>query len=126
MSHFRDHAVNRIRFPFGRLHRVAVLLAVATAGCTSPWWNSLLDPSQVGNFRENIVNEIQQTISFRDSPSGIAGAVEPTPDDLVQTVQEYEIGVGDALSIRMLDFLLRDVESEFTPIVDELGYIVIP
>ncbi len=102
---------------------VAILLL---SGCASVWWNSLLDPSQVGNFHENIVSEIQQTISFRDSPSGIPGATDPTPEDLVQTVEEYETGVGDQLSIRILDLLQRDVESEFRPIVDELGYIHVP
>ncbi len=103
----------------------AVFLAACT-GCASSWWNSFLDPTQVGNFRDNNVNEIQQTISFRDTPAGVPNAVDPTPDDLVQTVQEYQIGVGDALSIRILDFIARDTESEFTPVVDELGYIFVP
>jgi polysaccharide biosynthesis/export protein len=102
-------------------------LAALAAGCISnAWWNSFLDPTQVGNFHDSAVSEIQQTISFRDTPPGIAGSTDPTPDDLVQTVSEYEVGVGDQLSIRMLDFIARDVETEFTPTVDELGYIDIP
>lgn len=96
------------------------------AGCASPWWNSFLDPTELGGFRENSVHEIQRTISFRDKPRGIPGATEPVPEDLVATVENYRIGPSDMISIRMLDFLARDVESEFAPTVDELGYIHIP
>lgn len=96
-------------------------------GCASVWWNSFLDPSQVGNFHDNdAVNEIEQAISFRDTPGGIVGATDPTPEDLVQTVEEYQISVGDQLNIRVLDLLERGAESEFSPTVDELGYIHIP
>ena len=60
------------------LPRAAVpILLVLTTGCASVWWNSFLDPSQVGNFHDNnVVNEIQQTISFRDTPGGVPGATE--------------------------------------------------
>lgn len=103
-----------------------ILILLLSAGCVSPWWNSFLDPSQVGNFRNHTVTEIQHTIGFCDTPPGVPGAGDPTPDDLIQPVEEYQISVGDSLSIRMLDFLMRDVESEFTPTVDELGYIILP
>ena len=56
----------------------------------------------------------------------IPDATDPTPEDLVQVVEEYQLGVGDVVSIRVLDFLERGVESEFTPTVDELGYINVP
>jgi protein involved in polysaccharide export with SLBB domain len=105
---------------------VCTWAVVVAPGCASVWWNSLLDPSQVGNFHENIVSEIQQTITFRDSPGGIPGATDPTPEDLIQTVEEYRIGVNDQLVIRILDLLERGVESEFRPTVDELGYIILP
>src|SRR5690606_41774570 len=82
----RRAAPSHTPFPYTPLFRSWLLLPLLSAGCASPWWNSFLDPSQVGNFREsNIVNEIQQTISFRDTPPGVAGATDPTPEDLVQT-----------------------------------------
>lgn len=96
------------------------------AGCISPWWNGFLTPHEVGNFRDNRVNEIQRAISFRDKPLGIAGAVDPTPEDLVASVEEYTIGAGDQLSIRLLDFFQLNMESEIQPVVDELGYIDVP
>jgi len=104
------------------------VLAVAclVSGCASPWWNSFLDPTQIGNFREDRVMEIRKTISFRDKSTGVPGATDPVPADLVATVETYKIGPGDTVSIRLLDFLARDVETEFTPQVDELGYIDIP
>jgi len=79
-----------------------------------------------GNFRENRVNEIQQSISFRDKPLGVPGASDPTPEDLVASVAEYQIGPGDGVSIRLLDFLQLGTETELQLIVDELGYIDIP
>ena len=102
----------------------ALLLTLpCCAGCPGAWWNSFLDPTQVGNFRENVVNEIQDTISFEDTPTGIPNAVDPTPDDLVAYVDAYRLGPGDTLQIRILDFLVYGTESEFTLQVDALGYI---
>lgn len=101
----------------------ALGLLLLSPGCTSPWWNAFLSPQEVGNFRENRVNEIQKSISFRDKPLGVPGASDPGPDDLVANVEEYKIGPGDTLSIRLLDFLQIGTESEFQPLVDELGFI---
>lgn len=113
------------------VHRLSAAFLVSAAcvagtGCVSPWWNGFLTPHEVGNFRDNRVNEIQRAISFRDKPLGIAGAVDPTPEDLVASVEEYKIGAGDALSIRLLDYFQIGTENELTPIVDERGYINVP
>lgn len=113
------------------VHRLSAAFLVSAAcvagtGCVSPWWNGFLTPHEVGNFRDNRVNEIQRAISFRDKPLGIAGAVDPTPEDLVASVEEYKIGAGDVLSIRLLDFFQLGAENELTPLVDERGYIHIP
>ena len=113
---------------------LAVLGALAVAGCDSAgdpaisdaWWNSFLDPTKTGNFREDKVQEIRKTISFRDQAPGIPGAVDPTPDDLVAHVEEYKIAPSDTIQITILDFLIPDAESGFQPTVDELGYIHIP
>ncbi len=115
-----------MRMPGKRTRGLIAAIPLLCAGCVSAWWNAFIDPTQLGNFRENVVNEIQQTISFRDKPSGIPNAVDPTPDDLVAVVEEYEIGPGDVVQIRMLDFLARDAESEFVLTVDELGFIDVP
>lgn len=118
--------VNRIycRRTVGRC--LSLLVCLSATGCVSPWWNAFLSPHELGNFRENRVNEIQRSISFRDRPLGIPGAADPTPDDLVALVEEYRFGPGDMLSIRLLDFIAIGAESELTPTVDELGYIDMP
>ncbi len=105
---------------------LSLLVCLSATGCVSPWWNAFLSPQELGNFRENRVNEIQRSISFRDRPLGIPGAADPTPDDIVAVVEEYRIGPGDVLSIRLLDFIAIGAESELTPMVDELGYIDMP
>jgi protein involved in polysaccharide export with SLBB domain len=103
-----------------------MLIALSlSAGCVSPWWNSFLNPTKLGNFRENRVTEILRSVSFRDKPAGIAGAEDPKPKDLIATVEPYEVGPGDLLEIRILDLLAPDTEAQFQPRVDELGRIVV-
>jgi len=120
----RPHGRNYFSMPLQGWLVLAVWLPAT--GCVSPWWNAFLSPQEVGNFRENRVNEIQQSISFRDKPLGISGAVDPTPDDLIATVEEYMIGPNDVLSVRLLDFIQLGYESELTLRVDELGYVHVP
>ncbi len=111
------------------IRRVALLWTVvlAGAGCenglSNAWWNAFLDPTAVGDYRHNMVMDIQRSISFRDTPVGIVGAEDPKPSDLVADVEEYEIGPGDTLQITLLDFVQLGVESAVSPTVDELGYI---
>lgn len=105
---------------------LALAPAILSAGCTSPWWNSFLDPTQVGNFHKSVIKEIQDTVSFEDKPSGIPNAVDPTPDDLVATIEDYRVGPGDVFQVTMLDFLSRGSQSEFILTVDDLGYIDVP
>ena len=107
------------------------ILAVCSVGCGSgcisnAWFNSFLDPTQTGNFRENVVHEIQRTISFRDNPSGIVGAEDPRPEDLVAVIEEYRIGPGDTLRLRLLDFLQVNFETELVVTVDEVGNLDLP
>lgn len=118
---------HRKRFGIDALGYLATVMACSSTGCISnSWWNAFLDPTQPLS-RENSVNEIQDAISFRDKPMGIPGAVAPTAEDLVATVEPYRFGPGDQLSIRMLDFLQPGTESEFTPTsVDDVGYVHIP
>ncbi|GMU21773.1 MAG: hypothetical protein AMXMBFR13_18620 [Phycisphaerae bacterium] len=106
--------------------RGLVWVPLLCTGCVSAWWNSFLDPSAVGNYRDSEVIEIQSSISLRDQPAGVPGAADPIPEDLVAYVEEYRIGPGDALVIRLLDFLQLGAETELTLIVDELGSINMP
>jgi len=102
---------------------VSLLPVVLSSGCASAWWNGFLDPTQVGNFRESVITDIQDTASFEDKPSGIPNAVDPTPDDLVATVENYRVGPGDLFQITLLDFMARGAQSEFVLNVDDLGYV---
>ncbi len=104
----------------------ALVLSSLLSGCASPWWNGFLDPTQVGNFHETRISEIQDTVSFEDKPSGIPNAVDPTPDDLVATLEDYRVGPGDIFQISLLDFLARGTQSEFVLTVDDLGYVDVP
>jgi polysaccharide biosynthesis/export protein len=105
---------------------LSLFLAFSGAGCTSPWWNSFIDPTQVGNFHTTVITEIQDTVSFEDKPSGIPNAVDPTPDDLVATIEDYQLGPGDAFQMSALDYLAKGTQSEFVLSVDDLGYVDVP
>ena len=112
-------------------HRTAcgvglVFWVTLNLGCVSPWWNSFLAPQELGNFQENRVTEIQRSISFRDKPMVLAGAVEPSPEDLIADVQEYTLGPGDVVAINLMDFLQVGMETPLTVVVDEIGYIHVP
>lgn len=104
----------------------ALLCAGCDGGVSNSWWNAFLDPTEPGNYHENVVSDIQRAISFRDTPLGIVGAEDPKPEDLVADVTEYQIGPGDMLQIRLLDFVQLGIETELTPLVDELGNIDLP
>lgn len=120
--------VNRMTIRVGWTMRygLALMLPALSLGCTSPWWNSFLDPTQVGNFHYNVINEIQDTVSFEDKPTGIPNAVDPTPEDLVATIEDYRFGPGDLFQISLLDFVAQGTQSEFTLTVDDLGYVDVP
>ncbi|MBN1492434.1 MAG: hypothetical protein JXA69_21155, partial [Phycisphaerae bacterium] len=55
---------------------VAALAASASCGCSSNWlWNSFLDPTSLsGGFRRTMMSEIQQSLTFEDTPPGVPGA----------------------------------------------------
>jgi len=105
---------------------LAVLVLLLNVGCVSPWWNAFLDPTELGNFRENRVNEILRVTSFRDKPYGITEAVDPTPDDLIPVNELYKIGPSDILSISIFEFITPNFESEYIQTVDALGDIRLP
>ena len=114
-------------FPDSRALCLLSAIGLLCAGCSQAWFNSFLDPTQIGNFRSHEIVEIQRSISFYDPPMGVPGAEEPKPEDLVAIVEEYRIGPGDVLSIRLLDFVAIGAETDLTPVtVNELGEVFIP
>ncbi len=89
-------------------------------------FNSWLEPSAVGHFSREGTTEIRGALSIQDSPLGIQGATEPVPDDLVTFAQEYRIGPGDLLTVRMLDLLAVGMETPVQVPVDSVGNIRLP
>jgi polysaccharide biosynthesis/export protein len=121
----RSHCVHRLVGQTARGMAVSPLLLLSM-GCASAWWNSFIDPTQVGNFRENRMIEVQDTVSFEDKPTGIPNAVDPSPDDVIATVEDYRLGPGDVIQARLLDFLARGAESEFVLTVSDTGAVDVP
>lgn len=94
-------------------------------GCSSIF-NSWLDPTQVGNFRREATLDIRTSLSIQDTPSGIPGASDPTPEDLVPLYEEYRYGPGDSLGIRIFELLASNTETGLQALVDDIGTITIP
>ncbi|HRX84768.1 MAG TPA: polysaccharide biosynthesis/export family protein, partial [Phycisphaerae bacterium] len=88
--------------------------------------NSWFDPSQVGNFQRECTLEIRTSLSIQDTPIGVPGATDPTPEDLIPIYQEYRFEVGDALSIRVFELVARNTETAAQVVIDELGTITMP
>ncbi len=105
----------------------AILMAVVSTqvGCNS-FFNSWLDPTQMGNFRREATLDIRTSLSIQDSPSGIPGATDPTPEDLVPLYEEYKYAPGDSLSIRIFELLASNTETGFQALIDDIGTINVP
>lgn len=88
--------------------------------------NSWLDPSQVGNYQREATLEIRTSLSIQDTPIGVPGATDPSPEDLIPHYEEYRFQVGDALSIRVFELVARNTETAAQVAIDELGTITIP
>lgn len=121
--------VGMSRLMGSRAGRGLGLLAVAAAcsGCGNWWWTSFLDPTQVsGDFRRPMISEIQRSLSFEDTPPGIPGAEEPTPEDAVAVIEEYRLEPNDVVSIRIPQFFEYEPVTDMSPMVNELGDIQVP
>ncbi|MBN1488361.1 MAG: SLBB domain-containing protein [Phycisphaerae bacterium] len=113
---------------------VVVLAASASCGCSSNWlWNSFLDQTALsGGFRRTMMSEIQQSLTFEDTPPGVPGAEEPTVEDTVAHMEEYRLAPTDSFEIRSerydLDAMgrLSSVPVAFTTVVSEVGDAQIP
>lgn len=105
-----------------------VSLVVVCGGCGSNWlWTSFLDPTQVsGDFQRPVISEIQRSLSFEDTPPGIPGAEEPTPEDAVAVVEEYRLEKDDVFSLRIPKFVEYEPITELVLVVNEMGDVQIP
>ncbi len=94
-------------------------------GCNSIL-NSWLDPSQVGSFTRETTLDIRTSLSIQDTPSGIPGATDPAPEDLVPLYEEYKFAPGDSLSIRIFELLASNTETGTQANIDDIGTIILP
>ncbi|NOX60134.1 MAG: hypothetical protein GXP29_14925 [Planctomycetes bacterium] len=94
-------------------------------GCNS-FFNSWLDPTQVGSFTRETTMDIRTSLSIQDTPSGIPGATDPSPEDLVPLYEEYKFEPGDSLSIRIFELLASNTETTAQANIDEIGTIILP
>ncbi len=103
----------------------AIVLLVMTFGCNSIF-NAWFDPTAVGSFTREATMEIRTSLSLQDMPEGMPGATEPQPRDLIPLYDQYEVGPGDVLNIRIFELLARATETNVQATVDEVGTISIP
>lgn len=111
----------------GHSMMVAVLAMAlgAAAGCNS-FMNSWFDPSAVGSFSAENTLDVRTSLSIQDTPGGIAGATDPTPEDLVPTYDEYRFEPGDTLSFRIFELLAAGTETAVQGTIDEIGTVSLP
>jgi protein involved in polysaccharide export with SLBB domain len=107
--------------------RVVLLIAgcALAAGCNS-MMNDWLRVTNPGNFKEQKTLEIRTSLTFEDTPSGIAGASFPTREDLEYRAIEYPISPGDALALEIYELRQRGVPYQIQAAVNNTGYINLP
>ena len=94
-----------LAMPFGRMLLAAIVMA-ATCGCALVPPNSFLDPTKVGQFPiDSRESGIRRILSPRETPPGVANAVEPTPEDVVAVYEDYRLVAGDVVAYTIQDLL---------------------
>ena len=82
------------------------ILLTGLCGCALVPPNSFLDPTKVGQFPiEAREGGIRRILSPRETPPGVANAVEPTPEDLVEVYEDYRLVPGDVVNYAINDLL---------------------
>lgn len=113
----------------GLLTSMCVLVSAAGCGMggSANWFkNGLLDPSQVGNFEKSVSNEIRESISILEEPTGIQNAEEPTAADVTPSFVEQPIQPGDALNVSMFEVLTPGMATTLQIRVGNSGFETIP
>lgn len=121
-SRIRRHPVRRWRF---RTAWVCAGSIWGLLGC-STLQNSWFDPSAVGSFTQETTLDIRTSLSIQDTPAGVAGATDPTPEDLEPVYEEYKFAPGDVLNVRVFELLASGTETAVQATVDEIGTISLP
>ncbi len=103
-------------------------MAIAAFGCggCNSILNGWLDPTVLGNFRDEGGRSIRSVLTVEDSPWDIPGSSEPRREDLVPIIREYSISAGDILAIQIEELLTQFVPWQAQVLVDELGDVTIP
>jgi polysaccharide export outer membrane protein len=118
-----------------RTARIARLLVAA--GCAAPLLSALtgcehdsfIDPSVTGRWEvtPTTVPILERLVAI-EGPAGQA-SVETTPvrpEDLIPEVEQYRLGAGDAIEVRIQDLFRADSEEVFPREVDSRGFIDLP
>ncbi len=88
--------------------------------------NGWLTPTELGAFHRESTLEIRGSLGIQDTPRGVRGATEPTPADLVSTVEEYRLVPGDVVNIFIFGLRQRGVDSAAQAVLDNRGLINVP
>lgn len=105
----------------------ALLAIVGTTlgGCAA---DSFLDPSVTGRWKQTatIVPVLERLSILEDEPTEFVTTSPVMPGDLVPEVDQYRLGAGDAMEIKIQDFLQIGREEAYERQVDLRGYVDMP
>jgi protein involved in polysaccharide export with SLBB domain len=111
----------------GRTSLVLALLGVSGLmfGCDA---NSFFDPSVVGGWKPTpVVMPILDRLSaIEDEPAEYVQTSPVLPGDLMPEVDQYRLGPGDVIDIKIRDYFVIGQEEMFERQIDQRGYIDIP
>ncbi len=88
--------------------------------------NAWLTPNELGSFTRETTLEIRNSLSIQDTPRGVRGTTEPTPQDLIPTAEEYRLTPGDVVNVFIFGLRQPRVESGQQSVVDTRGMINLP
>lgn len=102
-------------------------LVLGGIGCALIPPNSFLDPTKVGRFGLDAhEGGIRRILTPRDTPPGLAGATEPTPEDVLPNYEEYRLTAGDGVGVSIQDLLAPGNPYSAVIEVSPLGEIRLP
>lgn len=115
----------------GGLILMVAWVSAAVFGCRageSVNWlkNGLLDPTQVGNFDKPVSNEIRESISILEEPTGVQDAEEPQAEDLAPWMAEERINPGDILAVSIFELLTPGVATGLQLRAGNSGFETLP
>lgn len=106
----------------GKISVTALLiLAGALGGCNA---DSFLDPSVTGRWEPTptVMPILDRISSIEDEPAELVQTSPILPGDLLPEVDQYRLGPGDSIEIRIRDFFVIGVEEGFQKSLDQRGY----